>query len=79
MSATRADVNAIVCPSGDHRGALADQLSLTSGFGGDLPSVATNQIDEKRRFRARSMRDDKYATWLPSGESRGSDANTKLK
>jgi hypothetical protein len=76
---TRLEVNAMVFPSGDHRGEPADQPSSTSILGAALPSVGTIQIDGTRLFRARSIRDDTYATWLPSGEIRGSAANTNAK
>jgi hypothetical protein len=76
---TRPDVNAIDLPSGDHRGALADHASSTSCLGAALPSAGTIQMDGTRRFRARSMREDTYTTWLPSGEIRGSAANVKAR
>ena len=78
-SSTRPDVNAMVFPSGDHRAALADQLSSSSWRGAEWPSVATIQTDGMRRFFTLSIRDDTYATWLPSGDNRGSATKTKLK
>ena len=69
----------MVFPSGDHRGALADQASSSNSRGAERPSVATIQIDGIRRFFALSTRDDTYATWLPSGDNRGSATKTKLK
>ena len=74
---TRPDVNAIDLPSGDQRGALADHVSSTSCRGAALPSAGTIHTDGTRRLRARSVREDTYTTWLPSGEIRGSAANVK--
>jgi hypothetical protein len=79
VSAGRDERNAIDFPSGVQRGELEDCGEVVNCHGARLPSVATIQIEELRRFCARSILVTTYATSLPSGEMFGSLMNSKAK
>src|SRR5258705_12814325 len=67
------------CPSGLQRGELTDCGLVVNCHGARLPSVATIQIEELRRFCARSILVTTYAANFPSGEICGSLRNSKEK
>src|SRR5216684_2969931 len=77
VSAGRDERNASDFPSGLQRGEVDDCGAVVNCQGARLPSVAAIQIEEFRRFCARSTFVTAYATNFPSGEMFGSLMNSK--
>jgi hypothetical protein len=78
-SGERLEMKETDLPSGSQRGDPGDQLSSTRTIGVPVPLVFAIQTCGIRRFAARSTRETTYTTWEPSGDTRGSLANSKLK
>jgi hypothetical protein len=78
-SGSRDEMNDTERPSGSHRGEPGVQLSCTNTRGAVRPSVLAIQMDGTRRLSARSTRETTYTTCAPSGEMRGSLANSNAK
>ena len=78
-AAGRDDKNASDFPSGFQRGEFEDCGEVVNCHDARLPSVATVQIEELRRFCARSTFVTTYATNFPSGEIFGSLMNSNAK
>src|SRR5947209_6027694 len=75
----RAERNASERPSGDQRGEVEDCVLVVNCRGGRVASVGAIQICDCRRFCLWSTVVTTYATRLPSGETRGSPANSNAK
>src|SRR5436190_13107880 len=79
VGSPREERNASDFPSGLQRGEFDDCGEVVNCHGARLPSVAAIQIEELRRFCARSILVTTYATSLPSGDRLGSLMNSNAK